>query len=85
MEDTFAKTQDLNDIRDLGVFDLRPGHVSNGNEHAMLRRRRSFSIVLHVTGRRRGNVNANIKDYLEQLCTAVLKTGSTTRNEVEGC
>lgn len=78
------ETKDLNDIEDIGVSDSRPNHVSNGNQLAMLRRRRLSSIVTSLDHRQRGNENANIEDYLKRLCTAVeLNSGSTTRSEVE--
>lgn len=37
LEELFVETQDWNNINDSGDSDLRVDHVSNGNEHAILR------------------------------------------------
>lgn len=59
------KTLHLNDIGDLGIYDMSPNNVTNANDHVTLRLKRASTTVSPRECRRRGNVNPNVEDYLE--------------------
>lgn len=50
------ETQDLNDIEDSGISDMRPNHVGNTNDHA-----KHLFTVGPRERRRRGNENSNME------------------------
>lgn len=74
------ETQDLNDIGDSGISDMRPiilvmqmiMQCYDGKDHLLL----WINMILDE-----GNRNDNVEDYLEWLCTEVeLKSGLTARS-----
>lgn len=61
----------MDDIGDSGIPTLRPDHVGNTNDHALLCQKSASNTVNPWEHRRKGNVNPNIEDYLERLYTEV--------------
>lgn len=61
------ETQDLSDIGDSEISDMRPDHVGHKNDHATFRRKRASSIVNPRERRRIGNENPNTENYLEHI------------------